>query len=321
MKQNINDLTIITDEPNFTIVLPVNCNMECSFCSWRTANQNIQDTNDSYFLKNLRIVLEELPEQFKQITISGGEPSLYTNLEQVMMFIGYHKFKNIKKVVFTTNGTNLKELSKNSWFTSVVDYVNISKHHYNDEENNEIFKGQLINWEEIKEISSELGNYGIPTNINCVLSDSIEKRYPNNFVPIFVNTARYNYINSITFRKDYDDGDNIHHLEKLLVKHKEDNHCPVCRKTHYIIDGMNIYFTSSVFEPNKILKNNLYEIILQPNGKLTMDWAGKNELSTMQVIKNIKMSSPVLREPVEPNIKKSLGGGCGPSISMNSGCK
>ncbi len=323
MKQSINNLNIIVDEPNFTIVLPTQCNMECSFCSWRTSDQDKQDVSSMQFLKKLRIILEELPERFSQITISGGEPSTYKELEQVMMMIGYHKFKNIKKVVFTTNGERLEELSSKSWFTSVVDYVNLSRHHYNDETNDDIFKGKLIGWDIIQKISSTLGACGIPLNINCVLSSSIFKKYNEDFITDFVSIAKNNWVNTITFRNDYDDGNGVHYLETSLGKSVQDNVCPVCRKTQYIINGMIVFFTSSVVEPGTILKNNLYELILQPNSKLTMDWSGKNEINTSDLLEPQMVYREQLRtSPIIPHPEKSYTNfsGCG-STSMSSGCK
>lgn len=121
--KSIKEIDIVASEPNFTIVLPTGCNANCSFCSWRTSNQDKQNFNTDKFLEGLTDTLEHLPSKCNQITISGGEPSTYKDLYKVMNIIAYHKRKNIKKVVFTTNGTNLLNLSNETWFTDVVDSV------------------------------------------------------------------------------------------------------------------------------------------------------------------------------------------------------
>jgi len=274
----IDDLDIIAGEPNFTIVLPVDCSADCSFCSWRTSNQDKQTFNNRAFIDGLILALENLPKRCTQITISGGEPSVYSELSTVMATIAYHKRKNIKKVVFTTNGQNILKLANEKWFTDVVDYVNISRHDSNQEDNDRIMGIKTITWGGIKKASKRLGNAGIPTNINCVLSDSITTKYSDIFINDFVRLARKNFINSITFRRDYDDGFGVHPLEGYMGTSTNIGECPVCRKSRYIVNGMEVIFTTSEFEPTDVLGEQVYEFILQPNGKLTTNWEGTDEV-------------------------------------------
>jgi len=276
--KHINDLDIIAGEPNFTIVLPVDCSADCSFCSWRTSNQDKQTFNNKVFIDGLILALENLPERCTQITISGGEPSVYSELSTVMATIAYHKRKNIQKVVFTTNGQNILKLSNEKWFTDVVDYVNISRHDFNQDDNDRIMGIKTITWGGIKKASKRLGNAGIPTNINCVLSDSITTRYSEVFINEFIKLSRKNFINSITFRRDYDDGFGVHPLESFMGKSTNIGECPVCRKSRYIVNGMEVIFTTSEFEPTEVLGDKVYEFILQPNGKLTTNWEGTDEV-------------------------------------------
>lgn len=290
--KSIKEIDIVSSEPNFTIVLPTGCNADCSFCSWRTSNQDKQNFNTDRFLEGLTDTLEHLPPQCNQITISGGEPSTYKYLSKVMNIIEYHKRKNIKKVVFTTNGTNLLNLSREDWFTDVVDFVNISRHAYDQTENDNIFKIKTIDWKTIKSISKNLAVAGIPTNINCVLSDSISMDYDENFIKQYVKVAHKNFVNSITFRKDYDDGFGIHPIEKTMGKAKNIGECPVCRKSRYIMNGMEVLFTTSEFEPTDVLGENVYEFILQPNGDLSTDWEGNDTIDVFDSVETIKRGRP-----------------------------
>ena len=307
---NINRLNIIAKEPNFTIVLPVGCNADCSFCSWRTSNQDKQVFNDDKFITALTFALENLPSSVTQLTISGGEPSTYNELQEVMSVISYHKRKNIKKVVFTTNGQNILKLSTEKWFTSVVDFVNISRHDSNQEDNDRIMGIKTIDWATIKKVSKNLAKRGIPTNINCVLSDSITERYSDIFLKDFVKACRKNFINSITFRRDYDDGFGIHDLETIMNFPISIADCPVCRKSRYIVDGLDVLFTTSEFEPTDVLGDDVYEFILQPNGDITTNWEGTDV---------IDLSPSAARRPkktksVSDTVSHTFGG-CGFIIS------
>lgn len=293
-------MKVVTTNPNLTIVLPTNCTADCSFCSWRTSNQHKQHFDTEKFLKSLVHTLEHLPESCTQITISGGEPSEYKDLYRVMGIIAYHKLKNIQKVVFTTNGQNLERLSNAKWFTDVVDFVNLSRHHYVQDTSDKIFKLATINWPMIKHISDNLSIEGIALNINCVLSKDIHEEYSRLFVDEFVDRCRKNSVNSITFRANYDEGSDIHELEKLMDKKVGVHECPVCRKSEYLVNGFRVLFTNSEFEPVDVLGYDaIYEFILQPNGDLTSDWEGtlkvllKEGLTINQIFDEIVRTSDV----------------------------
>ena len=45
----------------------------------------------------------------------------------------------------------------------------------------------------------------------------------------------------------------------------------------YIINDVNVNFKYSVKETSEAI-NGIYELIIQSNGDLTFDWAGKNKL-------------------------------------------
>ena len=329
---NIKTMNVVNTNPNFTIVLPVNCNAKCDFCSWKTSNQDEKVGSDERFLENLKKTLELLPSEFTQITISGGEPTLYKNLTKVLMLIGYHKDK-FKKVVFTTNGIKLKECAKNPIFTEVVDFVNISRHHYEDSENDKVMQTRSITFEDVKEISEILSLKGIPLNINCVIQE-VKNEYSVNFIGEFIQKCRANYVNSITFRKDYDEGFGISNIEKTIQETyspKQISECPVCLKTRYIINGMGVNFTTSEFEPKDVLGTNVYEVIMQPNGDLTIDWDGdiivdlvddivsKCDTKDLDDAFTVEKSKNVIdREPIDYYERTKRFSGCG--FSMVRGC-
>jgi len=50
--------------------------------------------------------------------------------------------------------------------------------------------------------------------------------------------------------------------------------CPVCRTDTILYKGIPVTFKYSPVEPSAIL-DTVYELIMQPNGEVTIDWAGE----------------------------------------------
>lgn len=252
--------------PNFTIVLPGTCQAKCGFCFWK------EDKNTSMFLKMLKKSLKKLPDLFNQISISGGEPTLSPVFDEALALIKKFKDKGkIKKVVLTTNGINLlkKDLSG-------IDHINISRHSFNDLDNQKIFGTIYVpSTKDLQEINTYCNKQGIDVNYNVVIVPGLNDDM-NLYQYIF--WAKATYASSITFRNQYGEY-GVSNIEKKLL---EDNYkptvvatCPVCKTSTYLAKGIKVKFHSSDYEPtesNKFDKDEVYEVILQPNGDLTRDW-------------------------------------------------
>lgn len=294
----------VVQNPNFTIVLPTTCDAECPFCSWNSSNQNLVTREEHFkYVRLLDIILMKLPKRITSITISGGEPGLFKALPELMEVLSKHKTINIKKIVYTTNGKNLGYLSSKNWFTDVIDFINLSRHSDSQTQNDKIMKIQSIDWKEIKKCSTLLSYSGIPLNINCVLSKKNNVFYDFDFIENFIKVCKENYVSSIVFRNDYDDGFKKHDLEVMLndrYKLKGLGECPVCRKAEYIINGFPIYFTSSLFEPVETFGTNIYELIMQPNGVLTADWGGEVEVDYLTQSNSTSTTGTTSRVRIEP---------------------
>lgn len=148
--------------PNFSIVMPGGCNGKCSFCFWEKAK-----TCGNYSEK-LKETLDLLPKQFDQLSITGGEPTISPYLAEVLNMIDRKKFK---KVVLTTNGANL--LNTIPILEGKVDHVNISRHHYKDSLNEEVFKTKMSNKEQLKKMTLELNKIGIDVTFSAVLNENL----------------------------------------------------------------------------------------------------------------------------------------------------
>lgn len=116
-------MELMVNNPNISLIMPVGCNAKCSFCYWKKS--------DGITIDRFKFICDTLPIIFEQISITGGEPTLDSNLIEYLKIAR----KRFKKIVLNTNGFKLmKEHFK------YVDHVNISRHHYDDLINNNIFQ-------------------------------------------------------------------------------------------------------------------------------------------------------------------------------------
>ena len=79
------------------IELTTRCNLKCQVCSiWKTPSEDLS----TEFLEN---ALERFGKQLYWISLSGGEPTLYPHLDELVRLIQIH-CPNLALITFTTNG-------------------------------------------------------------------------------------------------------------------------------------------------------------------------------------------------------------------------
>ncbi len=247
--------------PNFSIVLPGTCNAKCDFCFWEYEESPPPLT---YFTK-LQNIMTELPLEFNQVSITGGEPTISPYFEFVLPIL-----KNrFEKVVLTTNGANLKK-----WIPSlegIVDHVNISRHSNREEKNNKVFNAKMIAPPELNTDCTMLNDIGIDVTLSAVVNDlwCVDDVYD------YIRHAKGVGASKVAFRIPH--GSIAEHpLEASFskIKYKEHN-CGVCRHRTQLLNGMSVTWKASILEPSNEM-DMIYELIMHQNGKLTSDWAGKN---------------------------------------------
>ena len=288
---------LLVDNPNFTLVMPGSCQAKCSFCFW---NKD-QKQDQSKFLHGLIKALPIL-YKYKQLSISGGEPTLSPILHFLPTIIDKSQ---LDKVVITTNGADLDSLFELITTTRFIDHVNISRHAINDNENEAIFgTSKLPSIKDIAKFSTEACQYGVDVTFNCVLEDSrMNSGAPSFIIHNFAKLAKECNVSSICFRRCFEQ-ESPHNIEKFLsdnYKVIKETSCPVCSYKEYLVCGLKISVRTSVKEPSNQLQG-IYEFILQPNGDLTSDWKGEN------IIDNKGESNP---EPLKGTKKVKVIGSCG----------
>lgn len=119
------------------------CNASCKFCTYASDAQK-------YSSNKLKEILEELVPKIKirKFAISGGEPTLYWD-NFINIVDHWREYTPTSELSLNTDGFRWEKL-----FTDPVykdfDYIQLSRHHYNDEINDEIFGCKTPTSEQIK---------------------------------------------------------------------------------------------------------------------------------------------------------------------------
>ena len=284
-------------DPNFTIVTSGGCNSFCNFCT----DPFKRKASDDY-MKNLEDVLfNRLPDHFRQVSISGGEPTLSPDLGRIL---GLIKLSNrFDKVVLTTNGSKLEE--KLSQVIAGVDHVNVSRHAIGYEANTQIFGTlEIINDVALSRVSGRLNKAGIDVNLNHVYTDA--DNLTVEYVFKFVEYAKKVGASSVSFRYDQNNNQMKQtYLEKLFEDWEilSEGSCSVCRNHTVLLNGLPVVFKASYAEPSVAI-SDVYELIYHITGKLTTDWEGIYEFDTSVSSNYIKQYK---QDPNKQHVAAQMG--------------
>ena len=146
------------------VKLTDNCNASCKFC----ANYNSCDYG-TIDLNKLEYVIRYLYslDRLHSISITGGEPLTNPDLLYRIIDIVYNVNPNID-VQISTNGYNLLRLLEYPHVNN-LESIHISRHHYEDETNYQIFNSRSVaSTEDIAILQENLNNKRI-ININTIV--------------------------------------------------------------------------------------------------------------------------------------------------------
>lgn len=290
---NLINKTIIN--PNFSIVVPGGCNGKCGFCFYKESKicEN--------YIGNLLETIDNLPPQFFQLSLTGGEPTLSPYLDKILENIDRNRWKH---TVLTTNGTNLfKYIPK---LEGVIDYINISRHHYDDEINDSIFGTDSVpSSRQLKFLVKECNKVGIDVTYSAVITEHLNSKEE---VKKFIEYAKGHGVNQVFLRKQHGT------LEPTLAEQafcelpSETHNCPVCRNTTQKINESTVVWKASLEEPSKSL-GMIYETIYHEDGTLTSDWEQQFKLEPLMISEDTKLLESC----------GGSGGGCGGGSSSRDG--
>lgn len=155
---------------NLYIKINDGCNAKCKFCS----NSGMQDRGKIDLVK-LEYVLKYFNERqlLNRISITGGEPMLKIDLLNDVTNLIYKVIPNAT-VTINTNGYNLRKVVELDVIDK-IEGIHISRHHYLDNINEEIFGTKVASIEDIKYVMDNLKNKKL-LRLNCLLmKNNIDK--------------------------------------------------------------------------------------------------------------------------------------------------
>ena len=126
------------EEPYINLYIQLKgCDAKCSFCEF-------MDSAQSFNIIKFEDNLLKLKDQIKinKVSITGGEPTLNYKLLYDILFIVKKHLPDVF-LVMNTNGYNLKKLDSDN-LISKFDSISVSRHHYDENINNSIFKTNTL---------------------------------------------------------------------------------------------------------------------------------------------------------------------------------
>ena len=266
-------------DPNLSIIAPGGCNASCKFCFWKDPGDIPSD-----YIQSLGYHMSTLPSQFHQISITGGEPTASPEFNDILTLIKMYK-KKYRKVVLTTNGYKLLD-----WIPKllgVVDHVNISRHSIYDRDNEYAFLTDTVpSKNQIADLCGLLGMMGIDVTLSAVLGYGV---HTSEDVRNYVKFAKEVGASAVALRRKH--GVLKDHPSYIPFNNyiPEVSSCPVCISKRILYKGMPVTWKYSLIEPNEEIEE-IYELIIQPDGRLTTDWQGKQEIQFKKSLYEIPAS-------------------------------
>jgi molybdenum cofactor biosynthesis enzyme MoaA len=155
------------DKPYINLSIRFNgCNANCDFCTYMNSASNFFNI-DKY--KNiLNYIVNEKKIPINNFNFTGGEPTLKYDLFKETIDITTKIIKKNSNITIHTNGLNLDKLMSDKTIYNNINHISLSRHHYNDDINDQIFKTKTINNKDIKKLQEKIKNKNI-LNLSCNL--------------------------------------------------------------------------------------------------------------------------------------------------------
>lgn len=268
--ENGNSIEITENSIDLYIVITRNCNVNCPFCTYHQ-NKEISPVD----ISKVQETLDELSKIciLNTIHFTGGEPTL--ELDKIIEISTYAK-KIFPSVITSvnTNGSFLSSLRG----LQCLDNIALSRHHYDDEINREIFKSNLPPTAEA--IASFPNREKIHLSCNLIkgyidneqeLEDYLEfsSHIDVNDIGIvsLMDNCKYSIDNFVDFEKF--DLSKIKNLQKCRCYcNKNENNIPLCRCENYLYLSKNMHLIS-MYHRYAIKHNDIASYLVYENNQLT----------------------------------------------------
>lgn len=298
----INRIESLRDDLTCTIMAPTPCKNDCSFCTQRKIYNRKFELND---IANIIESVEKLSEvvKIKNFVISGGEPFADMSVANLLL----RQVRNI---------TSGRDLYVNSNFPAKnlkqsIDLVNrytngfsISSH---------IIDDGYTNIDTVNKINEAIIDSSLSCRVNSVIGI---KELTTDDIEDFINSHLGNNITHVNFRADYFKypADKIHSTnDRFLVGLKDlvhgmydktsmvgcvVNECAVCRTDTFVVadrgnpfEEIHISYHRSNANSTVLIGDTalISDIIVMPDGRITLDWDGNIEVGDNEIFLMRKM--------------------------------
>ena len=122
------------------------CNARCPFCIYHS---DASKWNNDKFIEVLEEINKKIP--IGKFSITGGEPTLYWDTYKLICDTAKQYIPECDWQI-TTDGFRWQQLWQDEGYKDMK-YIHLSRHHYDDDRNNEIFKTKTPTTEEIKAVT------------------------------------------------------------------------------------------------------------------------------------------------------------------------
>ena len=210
MDLDLSQYFIVEEKPVFNLsiklVIPSGCGMKCPFC-FNLLNKNTAVYDKEAFLNNFIDSLNHIidtagPQRSISLDITGNEPTHDVELFKATI----QKIKSIRhrfnKIVLTTNGENLTDRDVLESVCEVVNFVNISVHHYDFSKRYQAFGAPPMDQARYGYINSMLHGAGIKVTAVAVLYKELDTTFVT-FLRRFIDWVKYYGFDNIRIRSNF----------------------------------------------------------------------------------------------------------------------
>lgn len=249
------------------------CNAHCPFCSSsRGAGVLSPDI--------LKACLDELVAAgaIDRVSITGGEPLIVGDHITLSRLFSELDESGVDYYALTTNGRYLAKNFVMLDTLSKLKYLNVSRHHYDDEANRHIFGDRKIpGLDEITGIFGLFGDKPLEFRLNCTLYPGADAYFVNRYIQAAADAG----ISSILFRSDYfstPDPVLAGMFRDLLGGRKESTKC---RCVYGNVSGVKVEYREVGGALEQRLETEggyIRNFVLHADGRLTGGWSDESVL-------------------------------------------